>query len=226
MKNNLKPYSDHYKKIIMKEMFKIHRTNLIVFFVLIFLCGGKLVIAQNDPGQLLQAVQEKFNALTDLSVNLTQSVNSSANLTGKVYYKKEDKIRFELTKILIVSDGETNWNYNKKENKVIISSYDDEDAGLLSIERIIFEYPEECELSAYMVEDEEVLMLVPLTSTFNFNSVKLWINDDDLISRVLIDDPAAGLVQIDLTNYSVDKNLPDSKFTFTLPEGSKVIDLR
>ena len=210
----------------MNKIFNIYKTNSIVFSLLVFLCGGKLVIAQNDPSQLLQAVQEKFNALTDLSANLTQSVNGSINLTGKVYYKKEDKIRFELTNILIVSDGETNWNYNKKENKVIISSYDEEDAGLLSIERIIFEYPEECELSSYMVEDQPVLMLVPQTSTFNFNSVKLWINDDNLISRVLIDDPAAGLVQIDLTNYSVDKNLPDSKFTFTPPEGSKIIDLR
>ena len=210
----------------MNKIFKIYKTNIIVFSLLIFLCCGKLITAQSDPGEFMQVIQERFNTLTDLSANFTQSINGSANLTGKVYYKKEDKIRFELTKILIVSDGETNWNYNKKENKVIISSYDDEDAGLLSIERIIFEYPEECELSTYMVENQEVLMLVPKTSTFNFNSVKLWINDDNLISRVLVDDPAAGLVQIDLTNYSVDKNLPDSKFTFTPPEGSKIIDLR
>jgi outer membrane lipoprotein carrier protein len=210
----------------MNKIFKIYKTNIIIFSLLVFLCNSKLVIAQSDPGELMQSVQEKFNALTDLSANFTQSVNGSTNLTGKVYYKKNNKIRFELTKILIVSDGETNWNYNKKENKVIISSYDEEDAGLLSIERIIFEYPEECELSTYMVENQEVLMLVPQTSTFSFNSVKLWINNDNLISRVLIDDPAAGLVQIDLTNYSVDKNLPDSKFTFTPPEGSKVIDLR
>jgi len=210
----------------MRKIFKIYRTNVIVFFLLIFLCGSKLVTAQNDPSQLLQAVQEKFNALTDLSANLTQSVNGSANLTGKVYYKKEDKIRFELANILIVSDGETNWNYNEKENKVIISNYDEEDTGLLSIERIIFEYPEACELSTYRTEDQVILKLVPQTSTFSFNSVKLWISDDNLISRALIDDPAAGLVQIDLTNYRVNKNLPDSKFTFTPPEGSKVIDLR
>ncbi|RKY90243.1 MAG: hypothetical protein DRQ01_09505 [Ignavibacteriae bacterium] len=210
----------------MNKTFKIYKTNIIVFSLLVFLCGSKLVTAQNDPGELIQSVQEKFNALTDLSANFTQSVNGSTNLTGKVFYKKNNKIRFELTKILIVSDGVTNWNYNKKENKVIISSYDEEDAGLLSIERIIFEYPEECELSTYMVENQEILMLLPQTSTFSFNSVKLWINDDNLISWVLIDDPAAGLVQIDLTNYSVDENLPDSKFTFTPPEGSKVIDLR
>ncbi len=210
----------------MKKIFKVYRTNVIVILLLIFLASTRIVTAQNDPNQLLQAVQEKFNTLSDLSANLTQSVNGSANLTGKVYYKKEDKIRFELTNILIVSDGETNWNYNEKENKVIISSYDKEDAGLLSIERIIFDYPEECELRTYMIDDQAVLKLVPQTSTFNFNSVKLWITDDNLISSVLIDDPAAGLVQIDLANYSIDQNLPDSKFTFTPPEGSKVIDLR
>ncbi len=210
----------------MKKIFKVYRTNIIVIFLLIFLASTRLVTAQNDPNQILQAVQDKFNTLSDLSAKLTQSVNGSANLTGKVYYKKEDKIRFELTNILIVSDGETNWNYNEKENKVIISSYDEEDAGLLSIERIIFDYPEECELSTYMIDDQAGLKLVPQTSTFNFNSVKLWITDDNLISSVLIDDPTNGLVQIDLTNYSIDQNLPDSKFTFTPPKGSKVIDLR
>jgi len=210
----------------MKKIFKIYKSNIIVFFLLIFLFGDKLVIAQQDPAELLKAAQEKFIALTDFSANLKQSINGSINLTGKVYYKKEDKIRFELTNILIISDGETNWNYNKKENKVIISTYNEEDAGLLSIERIILEYPEECELSTYMAEDQVVLKLIPQSSTLSFNSVKLWITDDNLIYRALIDDPAAGLVQIDLTNYSIDKDLPDSKFTFTPPEGSKVIDLR
>lgn len=94
----------------MKKIFKVYRTNVIVILLLIFLASTRIVTAQNDPNQLLQAVQEKFNTLSDLSANLTQSVNGSANLTGKVYYKKEDKIRFELTNILIVSDGETNWN--------------------------------------------------------------------------------------------------------------------
>ena len=210
----------------MKKIFKVYRTNIVVIFLLTFLASTRLVTAQNDPSQLLQGVQDKFNTLSDLSANLTQSVNGSENLVGKVFYKKEDKIRFELTNILIVSDGETNWNYNEKENKVIISSYDKEDAGLLSIERIIFDYPEECELSTYTIDDQVVLKLVPQTSAFNFNSVKLWITDDNLISKVLIDDPAAGLVQIDLANYSIDQNLPDSKFTFTPPEGSKFIDLR
>ncbi|MBT8387292.1 MAG: outer-membrane lipoprotein carrier protein LolA, partial [Ignavibacteria bacterium] len=209
----------------MKKVFKVYRTNIIALFLVLILASTRLATAQNDPNQLLQAVQDKFNTLNDLSANLIQSINGSENLAGKVYYKKEDKIRFELTNILIVSDGETNWNYNEKENKVIISSYDEEDAGLLSIEHFIFDYPEGCELSTYMIDDQPVLKLTPQTSAFNFNSVKLWIADDNLVTRLLIDDPVAGLVQIDLTGYSVDKNLPDSKFTFTPPEGSKVIDL-
>lgn len=210
----------------MKKLLNYYKAKAPLFFLLFFLFASMKIAAQNDATQLLQSIQDKFTAITDLSANLTQSVNGSTNLKGKVYYKKTDKVRFELTDILIVSDGETNWNYNKKENKVIISNYDKEDAGLLSIERIIFEYPQECELSTYSVENQVVLKLIPQTSAIGFNSVKLWITDDKLISRALIDDPAAGIVQIDLTNYSVDTNLPNSKFTFTPPEGSKVIDLR
>jgi chaperone LolA len=182
--------------------------------------------AQSDAEDLLKKVQNKFDTITDLSADITQSVKGKANLSGKVYYKKQNNLRFEFNNILIVSDGETSWNYNKKENKVIITSYDNESTNHLSIDKMIYEYPSECSISTYDFEGQKVLVLEPKTSSLNFNSVKLWINEDDLITKALFDDPAAGLVQIDLSNYKLNQNLPGSKFSFTPPEGSQIIDLR
>lgn len=198
----------------------------IMIFVVSISFGWQFTFAQSDAEELLKKVQNKFDTITDLSADITQSVKGKTNLSGEVYYKKTDKLRFEFNNILIVSDGETSWNYNKKENKVIITSYDDESTNHLSIDKMIYEYPSKCDISTYEFEEQKILVLKPKTSSLNFNSVKLWVDVNNLITKALFDDPAAGLVQIDLSNYKLNQNLPLSKFSFTPPEGSQIIDLR
>jgi outer membrane lipoprotein-sorting protein len=182
--------------------------------------------AQSDAEGLLKKVQDKFDTITDLSANITQSIKGKTNLSGKVYYKKENKLRFEFKNILIISDGETSWNYNKKENKVIITSYDDETTDQLSINKLIYEYPSECNISTDDADGEKVLVLKPKTASLNFNSAKLWVDNNNLITKVLYDDPAAGSGQIIISNYKLNQNLPESYFSFAPPEGSQIIDLR
>jgi len=182
--------------------------------------------AQEDAQTVLKNIQDKFESITDLSAQLTQSVNDKVNLKGKVYYKKENQIRFEFKNILIVSDGGTSWSYNQKDNKVIITDYESEENKILSMRQIIFEYPQDCDLSTYESEDQTVLELIPQDNEFSFNSIKLFIDGDNLITKALIDDPATGKIKIELSDYQLNKNLPDSFFQFSPPEGSQVIDLR
>ena len=184
------------------------------------------IIAQDDAKVVLKSVQEKFNSITDLSAQITQSVNGQVNLKGKVYYKKENHLRFEFKNILIVSDGETSWNYNEKQNKVIITDYQNEGNKILSIRQIIYDYPNDCELNTYELEGQKVLQLIPKDDTFSFSSIKLFIDGNNLITKALIDDPATGVIQLDLSNYQINENLPDSYFSFSPPEGSQVLDLR
>ena len=198
--------------------------NIIVLIISLIFCGK--LIAQSDAEILLKSIQDKFDSINDLSAEITQSVNGKVNLKGKVFYKKENNLRFEFKNSLIVSDGETSWNYNKKQNKVIITNYDTEGNKIFSVRQIIYEYPKECELSTYESQGEKVLRLVPENNSLSFNSVKLFTTNDNLISKVLIDDPASGLIQVDLSNYQINKNLSDSLFSFSPPEGSQVLDLR
>jgi outer membrane lipoprotein-sorting protein len=192
-----------------------------VFFFLI-----NVSIAQSDAQELLMNIQNKFDSINDLSANIVQSVNGKVNIKGKVFYKKENNLRFEFENVVIVSDGETSWNFNKKQNKVIISDYDNEGNKILSIRQLIYNYPEECELSTFEAEGREALRLISLDDTFGFNSIKLFTNSENLITKVMIDDPATGNVQVDLLNIELNKSLPDSYFQFSSPEGSQVIDLR
>ena len=182
--------------------------------------------AQEDPQEILKNIQDKFESITDLSAQLTQSVNGNVNLKGKVYYKKENQIRFEFKNILIVSDGETSWNYNQKDNKVIITNYESEGNRILSIRHLIFDYPEDCDLQASESEGKKILELIPKDDASSFSSIKLFIDGDNLITTAIIKDPASGEIKIDLSDYQLNKNLPDSFFQFSPPEGSQVIDLR
>jgi outer membrane lipoprotein-sorting protein len=195
-----------------------------VIISLFVVCGSTL--AQLDANEKLLELQTKFDSIKDLSADLTQSVAGKTNLTGKIFYKKENKLRFEFKNILVVSDGETSWNYNMRNNKVIITNYEPEGTNILSIEQLIYEFPDDCDVSAYNLEDKIVLEFIPNTSTLNFSSVKLWIDDNNLVTRALFEDPATGLIQIDLSNYKLNNNLPDSYFSFTPPAESEIIDLR
>jgi len=135
-------------------------------------------------------------------------------------------LRFEFKNILVVSDGQTSWNYNMRDNKVIITDYETEGTNIFSIEQLIYEYPDECDLNAYEFEGQIILEFIPVSSNLNFNSVKLFIDDNNLVTRALYDDSATGFVQIDLSNYLLNSSLPDSYFSFIPPAGSEIIDLR
>ena len=140
----------------------------ISFVLIISIILFNTSIAQDDAKVALKNIQNKFDSIIDLSAQITQSVNGQVNLKGKVYYKKENHLRFEFKNILIVSDGETSWNYNEKQNKVIITDYDTEGNKIFSIQQIIYEYPDECELSTYELEGDNVLQLIPIREFFKF----------------------------------------------------------
>ncbi|HEY6437108.1 MAG TPA: outer membrane lipoprotein carrier protein LolA [Ignavibacteriaceae bacterium] len=192
--------------------------SLILFFTSSF--------AQDNAQEVLKNLQDKFTSINDLSAQLTQSVNGNVNLKGKVYYKKENQIKFEFKNILIISDGETSWSYNQKDDKVIITDYESEGNKILSIRHLIFEYPENCDLQVSESQGKKILELIPKDDASSFSSIRLFIDGDNLITTAIIKDPASGEIKIDLSDYQLNKNLPDSFFHFSPPEGSQVIDLR
>ena len=182
--------------------------------------------SQEKAEDVLKALQSKFDSISDLEANISQSTDGKQNLIGKLLYKKENKLRFELKNHLIISNGTTSWNYSKKENKVIISSVDEESEGIFSVKKLIYEYPSQCELSLEDEGGQKILTLVPSSTSLSFNYLKLYVNSDNLISKVLLSEGAGSLSLVNISDYVLNKNIPDSKFSFTSPEGCKVIDLR
>jgi outer membrane lipoprotein carrier protein len=195
--------------------------------VLIILSAFLYVSAfgQENTGDLLKWVQSKYNSLNTLSVNFIKSSGNKEDFSGKLYVKKEDKLRIELKNNTIITDGRTFWNYSKKENKVIINNYDASEPSELSLNTLINVYPSKSNVSSGEDGNYRTLTLEPKTSELNFNSAKLYINSDNLVDKVIINS-SSGKSIITFSGYQLDRDIPDSDFTYSPPEGIKIIDLR
>jgi chaperone LolA len=175
---------------------------------------------------VLKSLQNKFDSISDLSADVTQKANGKSSLSGKLFFKKENNLRLELSNQIIVADGTTSWNYNQKDKKVIISNYDQNGAGLLSINYLVYDYPKDCDLSISSEGGKTVLILKPKSKRNNLGEVNLVINKENLIDKAVVKNQAAGNMEVSFSNYKVNNNLSQSLFTFSAPEGTTVVDLR
>ena len=182
--------------------------------------------AQSSADKLLKALQDKFKSAKNVSADFVQATNGKVTLTGKFFYEKENKLRLEFKNLLLVTDGKTSWNYNKRENKVIISSYNPDDPSYFSLKQIIEGYPSKCDVSLENDNGSNVLVLTPNKPGLNFKTAKIWINSESLISKIILTDQNDALIQVSFSNYKINSSISKTFFTFTPPKGSKVIDLR
>jgi chaperone LolA len=194
---------------------------LIIYSMLFIIFGSIPAAAQQE---LLGKVQDKFNSAATIVADISQNSGNSV-LKGKIFLKKENKLRLEFKNITIISDGSTIWNYNKKENKVIINNFDENAPSAFSFNKIINQYPEMSDVS-YADGKKDVLLIKPdKDSGLNFQSVRLWVNNDNLVEKVRIEQ-GGNPMEISVSNYSLNQEIADSRFTFTPPQDSQIIDLR
>jgi len=193
-----------------------------VFVILFFF---PFVSAQNN-NLLLKKVQDKYSTISSFSADFIQYAPNSKKISGKLYYKKENNIKIETGSSTIVSNGSTNWNYNKKQNKVIISAYDDSDASMFSFSKLIFDFPSKSKVETDGNENNVLILTPDENSELNFAQARIWVSKNDLINKIEITGMNNSHIIIELSNYKLNQNFSDSQFSFIPPEGSRIIDLR
>ena len=203
------------------ELNRMKMINVLFFYLLMM----SSLIGQEQGDQYLKSLQDKFNSIKDFNASFNQSIDGKSSLSGKIFFKKENNFRIEFGNSTIVSDGITSRNFNKKENKVIITDYE-EDGSLFSINFLVYQFPNQCSVTGELDGNLRKLTLTPKSRTNNLGEVILWINKNDLIEKLQMNDPASGLVELSFSNIKINQNLPLSNFQFTPPQGSRIIDLR
>lgn len=203
--------------------------------ILAFLFPAKLIFAQDDitAQDIIQNVQNVYKDITDAKASFTQSVKygkgKSQTSSGTLYIKKEKKYRIETGSQTIVTDGSTSWSYNANKKQVVIDYYK-ESGNTFSPNKYLFQYPENFYSDLAGTEkiagaDVYVLTLKPRESGY-VRSAKLWVGKDDWIIKkiYIVTDESTSTYSI--KNVQLNAGLSASKFTFTPPEGTEVIDMR
>jgi outer membrane lipoprotein carrier protein len=211
---------------------KILLISLIIFPAL-FATGA---FAQDDnitAQDVIQNVQNAYNEISDAKASFTQTLKfgkqKAQTSSGTLYIKKETKYRIETGAQTIVTDGSTSWSYSPNKKQVVIDHYK-ETGNTFSPNKYLFQYPENFYSDLTGTEtisgkDVYVLSLKPRESGY-VKSAKLWVGKEDwMIKKIyIVTDESTATYSVKNTQTNI--GLSNSKFTFSPPEGTEVIDMR
>lgn len=183
--------------------------------------------------EIIQNVQSAYKDISDAKASFSQTVkfnkSKAQSSSGTLYIKKENKYRIETGSQTIVTDGSTSWSYTPSKKQVVIDYYK-ETGNTFSPNKYLFQYPENFYSDLSGTEklngkDVYVLSLKPRESGY-VKSAKLWVGKDDWIIKkiYIVTDESTSTYSI--KNIQTNTGVSNSKFTFTPPEGTEVIDMR
>lgn len=185
-------------------------------FILAFIFLISIVTPAQDG---LKKLQNKYNSFNDFSVAFQQS--GTGNSSGRVTFKKGNKLRIEMKHLTIVSDGTTVWSYNNRDDKVIISQFDEEDPSVLSFNRFVFDYP----ASASVTYSGSTMVLTGKSGA-DFKKAVLTHDANYLLTKVEITDKSNKTTVFEFNAYKTNSGISDNQFTFTPGKGTTIVDLR
>jgi chaperone LolA len=202
-----------------------------IFFLLTF----TTVVYCQDGNRIIKEVQNKFESITNLSADFSQSnelpdVKKPVTYKGKFLFEKENKYRIELKNSQIITDGKTVWNYNKKAKKVIVGDAES-DQSVFSVKNVVFDYPSQSKISYVgkeLIDGDScnVIQLDPVDKDKKFESAKLWIDSNNLIKKFEIKNPDNSIMVFELSDIKINQKISKDKFIFNPPQGTEIIDLR
>jgi chaperone LolA len=210
-------------------MIKTHtprRLQKIMLFCTMFFCFAAPAIYAQSADSFIKELQTAFKSYQTFQASFIQSGVGLSGSAGTFYFKAPNKMRIEMPTLTLITDGTTVWNVNKKENKVVISKYNEKDASLFSLPNLIEKYPAVCQSTLEKTDKEYKLTLTPKDKKLNFKSAVLLYTANKTISALNITNTAGNTLSISLSQLKPNKGINDSQFNFTPKEGMKVIDLR
>jgi outer membrane lipoprotein-sorting protein len=133
--------------------------------------------------------------------------------------------------LLIVCNGQTIWQYLKKENEVTITPYNPKEG--FSLDRIFRIYDQDMKVrldksETYKGQTIHKISLFPISDTTDYFRVEVWISEaTELPQRIKFSHRDGTVVEYELKNFQV-VSLPDSEFVFDTRKypGISVVDLR
>jgi len=180
-----------------------------------------------DPAKTLELIKEKYAGLTSLQAEFYQGSGvSGKDVKGVLYYSKRNKFRVEYSNKVLVSNGETIWNYEKELNRVLINSVNNA-PSVFSLEEFLDELSYNSLIADAGTDDGlSGLKIEPLQSESGFSKVFLWADKDMIVRRVKIFDLMGNTFDLRMRNIKLNPVLQTEIFIFKPVKGVEIIDFR
>ena len=185
---------------------------------------------------VLENVKKKYDSISDAQLRFSQRTRFELskveqNVNGILLLKKTNKYRLETDDQTIVTNGETVWSYTPSNKQVLIDHFK-MDENTISPENVLTGAPTEFTSTLLGIEkigkvDVAVLKLVPGNDQSLVKMMKLWVDNSTwLIKKAEISDVNGKQTEYVVTEVKINTGLQDSRFTYQVPEGAEVVDLR
>ncbi len=186
--------------------------------------------------EVLEMVKMKYDSIDDAQLRFSQRTRFEMtkieqSTAGTLFLKKGNKYRVEFNEQTIVTNGQTVWSYSVSTNQVLIDNFK-LDGRSISPEKILTGAPED--FYSTLVGKEKLgnsetvrLKLIPKDDQSFIQSLKLWVDESNwLIKKAEISDVSGKQTEYYVKDVEVNIGLQDSHFTYQIPEGVEVVDLR
>jgi chaperone LolA len=189
-----------------------------------------------SASDIVKKVRKKYDKLNTLRIDFEQVyhwvlADETNTIRGTLYLTKDNRYRVELPNQLIITDGKTVWTYSKDLNQVMLDRLS-KDAGNPVPGELMLRYSRDFE--ARMVGKEKVnnvdtyvIELVPKRQDEFVRKVRLWIDKSRwIVVRLRQEDLNGNVTVYNVTRLVENPTLNSKLFTFEIPEGAQVVDLR
>jgi len=208
----------------------------ITLIVLAIVASWSLCAAGETAQDILEKVRKKYDSISDAELKFSQKTKFELsrveqNVKGILFLKKTNKYRVETDDQTIVTNGETVWSYTASNKQVLIDHFK-MDENAMSPERVLAGAPNDFMSTLLGTEklgkaEVVVLRLAPSNDQSLVKTMKLWVDNSTwLIKKVEIADVNGKQTEYMVTEVKTNMGLQDSYFTYQLPEGTEVVDLR
>ena len=209
----------------------IQRTGSIV----LVLCLGMIAQAAGQDAPSLDALQARYEDLTGLRAAFTQVTASefardSSRIDGRVLLSG-NQYRVETPSQTVVTNGETTWIYSPADSQVVVNDAD-ADARTLTPQTFLTASAERYDVTATRsVQRDEtphhVLSLSAATDAARFENATLWVRQSDqIVTRLRATDANGSTLDLRLHDITLPERFEGTPFTFSMPKGIEVVDLR
>ena len=192
---------------------------------------GQAKTRVDDVREIVRKTKALYDATTTAEVKFEQT-SGEGKAIGLLLFGSGDRFRLELPKQTIVSNGQKVWTYMPEKRQVVVSNAT-HGGGRRTPSEILTAFPGDyaTELVGDQTINGKAVWVVRCTpgsgkKIGDVTKATLYIDKSSYrFQQVDVESPSLGRLSVRITGAQYGVKLTDARFTFTAPQGVRVVDL-